>query len=98
MMEENKKVVVYSNGAGISMQLHDLNIKFNISFPDGTVEEKANVFMSPQHAKMFSKVLAEHIVKYEEVFGYIPTEPSQDELVALQEKGLVTVDERFVGK
>ena len=38
-------------------------------------EALIGVYMSPQHAKAFSKALVENIANYEKVFGEIVTEP-----------------------
>lgn len=93
-----KKVVVYSNSVNLSMQIFDLSMSFNVNHPNGQVDEKVQVFMSPQHAKLFSQILSENILKYEEVFGSIPTPPSEQDIVFLKEKGLVNVRDGVVGK
>lgn len=40
--------------------------------------DKLGVVLSPQHAKVFLKVLKDHIEKYEEEFGPIPERPDSE--------------------
>lgn len=39
------------------------------------VKQTVEIYMSPQHAKMFSRVLASQVEAYEKQIGPIPTEP-----------------------
>ena len=42
------------------------------------IHDLATVTMSPQHAKVFSEVLAKNIKLYEEQFGPIPSPPDDE--------------------
>jgi hypothetical protein len=72
---------VYANNAEVSITTWDFRLKFGeiekITESEISVAERVRIAMSPQHAKAFSKVLAEHVTKYEEAFGEIQVEPSQ---------------------
>jgi hypothetical protein len=76
---------VYANNAEVTITTWDVRMKFGeiekISESEISVAERVRVAMSPQHAKAFSVVLAEHIKKYEEAFGEIHVEPIQRDAI-----------------
>jgi len=73
----------YSNNAQITVTPWDVVFVFgeNQTVRDNIlhVDIHTRVVMSPQHAKVFSKVLSDNIAMYEEKFGTImlPTPPDQ---------------------
>ncbi|ARK31850.1 DUF3467 domain-containing protein [Halalkalibacter krulwichiae] len=83
-----EKKTIYANNVEISMQLYDIVMDFSIMNPDKSLEGGAKVFMSPEHAKVFAKILLDHIKSYEEAFGKIPEAPTEGKIRELQEKGV----------
>jgi len=70
----------YSNRTQLFLSNSDIMFDFMMVEPTTRSKPPKAVFqtriiMSPQHAKQFSKVLSEHIGKYEEMFGPINVEP-----------------------
>jgi hypothetical protein len=69
----------YANSARITVSLWDFSFLFGEMEESGPellkVSEKLKVTMSPQHAKVFHKVLEQNIRKYEEKFGEIKLPP-----------------------
>lgn len=65
----------YANWVSIESSLFDINLLFgqDISQGNGKIvkEPLAQVFMSPQHAKVFTLMLMQNIKQYEEKFGEI---------------------------
>ncbi|MFE7063721.1 DUF3467 domain-containing protein [Sutcliffiella sp. NPDC057660] len=96
MHEKNN--LYYSNSVNIAMQLFDLRLQFTTQSPENIADNIVDIYMSPQHAKVFSQLLNEHIIKYEEAFGPIPNLPNEESLLKLQEKGVIQVDERAYNK
>lgn len=80
MENETKKQVYYCNVANIEGSTFDIVMnlgmkkdrKKNITHDDIDV----TIIMSPQHAKAFSKALADNIANYEKAFGEIIIEPN----------------------
>jgi hypothetical protein len=65
----------YANSARITVNVWDFRLLLG-EVEEATqellrVSEKVKITMSPQHAKVFSRVLAENVKKYEETFGEI---------------------------
>jgi len=73
---------IYANNAEINVTTWDFRFRFGeietLSPQAITVAERVRVVMSPQHAKVFSRVLAENIAKYEQAFGEIAVEGLED--------------------
>jgi hypothetical protein len=69
---------VYTNHAEITLTTWDFRIKFGeiekLTPEEVIVSERVRVAMSPQHAKVLSRVLAEHVANYEKAFGEIQIE------------------------
>ena len=69
---------IYADSTRMGRSPWDLRMHFALlkETTPGVVheEEQVVIIMSPQHAKVFSMVLAEHIGKYEKAFGVIPIE------------------------
>jgi hypothetical protein len=70
---------VYSNSARITVNLWDFRMLFG-ELEEATPEllkvtEGVKVIMSPQHVKVFLKVLERNVRKYEETFGEIKLPP-----------------------
>lgn len=62
----------YSDFAIIAKNVLGFNLDFAQRIPGGKqVNIVARVAMSPQHAKLFSKILTKNVEKYEEEFGEI---------------------------
>ncbi|PYX42551.1 MAG: hypothetical protein DMG83_20500 [Acidobacteria bacterium] len=72
---------IYANNAEIAVTTWDFRFKFGeiekISENEITVAERVRVVMSPQHAKVFCTLLAEHVAKYEQAFGEIVIEATE---------------------
>lgn len=73
----------YSNNVTLLMTIWDFKLIFGeIREADQdklVVWNKASVFLSPQHAKAASELLAKQIALYEGKFGRIVHEPKKDE-------------------
>ncbi len=68
---EKRVPVMYCNGIDISSSPYDFIVTINTNTP--LVSEKlAEIVMSPEHAKVFSKMLEHNVKEYENVFGEIP--------------------------
>jgi hypothetical protein len=69
-------VTLYSNNVGINVSPWDFRLRFGTvteaSRERIVLEYRADVYMSPQHAKIFSKVLQAKVGEYEATFGAIP--------------------------
>lgn len=66
----------YSNSIKLQNSLYDFQISFS-NVLEATPEKfsarvVATVLMSPQHAKVFSRILQRNVEKYEQQFGPIP--------------------------
>ena len=74
---------IYANNTEVAITTWDVRLKFGeiekITENEILVAERVRIAMSPQHAKVFSRLLAEHIDKYEKAFGEIQVEPVQKE-------------------
>lgn len=72
-------VSIYSNNVEVGVSAWDVRIKLGeiVEANDNRLDISilATLFMSPPHAKAFSKVLAENIKKYEAAMGEIPMPP-----------------------
>ena len=71
---------IYSNNVNMTVTPFDFVFKFgeNQGMKDNIliVDLHSTVTMSPQHAKVFSQLLAENVAKWEQTFGPIVT-PTQ---------------------
>ncbi|OEF99435.1 hypothetical protein BHF71_02105 [Vulcanibacillus modesticaldus] len=87
-MKTNSSFDVYSNGIDIALSPFDINFMF---FDNSPKIQKflGQLKMSPEHAKVFSKILQDNIIKYEEMFGEIPV--SKEKLDLLNKKDEVEV-------
>lgn len=94
MNEENQtntqEFNIYCNGVQILMGTYDFTIIINRNSANQSTK-LGEIKMSPEHAKVFSNILAQHVEKYEEVFGKIP-DMDQDRLKTLQEEGKIRFD------
>lgn len=76
-------VSAYSNNIQIRVTPFDFVFVFgDVQGIDGTtllVDENVRILMSPEHAKVFAKVLSENVVQYEKQVGTIPSPPQPDE-------------------
>lgn len=67
--------IYYSNIAGIEGSIYDFKLLFgrkkNIKAEANNDDWEAGVYMSPQHAKAFAKLLDLNIKNYEKKFGEI---------------------------
>ncbi|KIP21086.1 hypothetical protein JV16_01811 [Anoxybacillus ayderensis] len=91
--EENMDTVpfnVYCNSIDIMMGLHDIILNLQKQSPTENIY-LGQVTMSPQHAKQFAYLLLEHVKKYEEIFGEIPSPPSEEKMRELSEQGIIGV-------
>lgn len=62
----------YSDFAIVSKNALGFNLDFAQRMPGGNqVNIVARIAMSPQHAKLFSQILAKNLEKYEQEFGEI---------------------------
>ena len=73
---QNSEVVqFYVNSAAINSSFYDFQIHLaNQTFSNDNVlevKEMCQLFMSPQHTKMFCKLLVENLNNYESKFGEI---------------------------
>lgn len=83
--EEKNDKRIYSNRVDIVSSVYDVILKFSVAVPrkdeaGKTVEElshQIDVYMSPQHAKVFAKVILEQIQGYESVHGEMKVGPAQ---------------------
>lgn len=70
---------LYSNNCNLRISNWDFFFEFgrvvNITDREVEVNSEVGVYMSPQHAKAFMKVCADHLAQYEKGFGVIATEP-----------------------
>ena len=70
----------YVNQANLTFSVYDVTFTFGKMAlqekEDKTPSPVVRIRMSPQHAKVFSKILAKHIDKYEEDIGNIPITPA----------------------
>jgi hypothetical protein len=66
----------YANSVQLEMTPWDFKFLFGIlkvaTEQKLEVEDSAQVYMSPQHAKVFAAVLVRHLKQYEQQFGTIP--------------------------
>jgi len=86
-----EKKIFYTNQILLAIQPMDFTMLLNVTSPDGSVENQAMVYLSPQHAKGLLNVLAENVKNYEELFGVINLEPNVDKVRELESKGLIRV-------
>ena len=71
---------MYANSANLSVSPWDFQISFGETEADEfggelVVNEFITIIMSPQHAKMFSKILSENVAKYEASVSEIKFNP-----------------------
>jgi hypothetical protein len=81
---------VYSNHAGVQVSTWDVRLMFAEITPivGGTeIQQRANIVMTPAHAKAFAFILAQHIAIYEKANGEIPWPPKAAEKSAAAKKG-----------
>jgi len=74
--------LIYTNSAQFRSSIFDITISLGsvrqIDDQNVVVEEVATLVMSPQHALVFSELLAQNVANYEKVFGNIPRVPVDD--------------------
>jgi hypothetical protein len=87
---EKKPFNVYCNSINISMGLHDIILNLQQQSPDENVH-LGKITMSPQHAKQLAYLLLNYIKQYEEIFGEIPSPPSEEKIQKLSEAGIIHV-------
>lgn len=69
--------IYYSNGIGIIPNYFDFQYTFSNQYLGGENnnliirKDLCKIFMSPQHAKVFSSILAQNIIEFEKRFGEI---------------------------
>lgn len=90
MEKFEEEMDLYVNHVEINTSLFDFCFDLGVSSP-GKKTSLGKIRMSPQHAKEFSKVLAQNVIKYEELFGKI-TNPTSEDMQKLQDSGLVSVE------
>jgi hypothetical protein len=75
-------VSTYSNNVQMRITPFDFVLTFgdvvNIEGNVLTVEENVRIVMSPEHAKVFSKLLAENVSQFEKQIGTIVSPPQPD--------------------
>ena len=81
---------VYCNSISLSMSLHDIILNLQQQSPDENIY-LGKVTMSPQHAKQFAYLLLNYIKQYEEIFGEIPSPPSEEKIQELSQLGIIGV-------
>lgn len=64
--------VFYSNAAQVTLSVFDVAIMFGVKRQDESMDRICEMHMSPQHAKVLTRILAEHLKVYESQFGVIP--------------------------
>ena len=84
---EDNSIQIYSNALTITPTPFDFQIKFatqtiNPGKHEAAIKELCTVFLSPQHAKVFSQLLQRQIAKYEEENGEISIPASINQPVA----------------
>ncbi len=82
-LNDENVLTFYSNNVTTLMTIWDFKLTFG-EIKEATQDKlvvwnKASVFMSPQHAKAVSELLAKQIALYEEKFGGIVHESKKDE-------------------
>jgi Protein of unknown function (DUF3467) len=70
---------IYSNNCLLRISNWDFFLEFgkvvNITEDEIAIASEVGVFMSPQQAKTFVKVISENLATYEKTFGEIAIEP-----------------------
>ena len=78
--------VLYSNNVAMQSSLWDFRMDFGqimqADIEAFVFKDLLTVIMSPQHAKVFSEVLAKHVEAYEKKYGAIPTAPEAEKEAA----------------
>lgn len=69
----------YTNSVDIMMSIYDLTFIVgqiaNVLDDRITIDQIARITMSPQHAKVLSRLLTERVALYESVWGPLPEPP-----------------------
>jgi hypothetical protein len=81
---------VYCNGISIATSPYDFTFFLNNNSPQGTTY-LGEIKMSPEHAKVFARMLMEHVQQFEELFGEIP-QVNEEKVKKLQEEGKIIVE------
>ena len=64
---------IYTNSISSEVNIYDICLVFGLRNESSEFGDPlARVYMSPQHAKVLSKILAQNIEVYEQKFGTIP--------------------------
>ncbi|MEA2512338.1 MAG: hypothetical protein QOJ59_1825 [Thermomicrobiales bacterium] len=75
--------VFYANNVGFRISVWDFALDFGMMIDANDerilVRDAATVIMSPQHAKVFSEVLARNVKNYEEQFGELKVSAAPQE-------------------
>ncbi len=70
----------YTNSIDILLSVFDVVITLGqmkaATLEHVVVEQQARIYMSPQHLKVFAKLLTEKVRSYEDSFGTIPEQPT----------------------
>ena len=70
---------IYVNTTQIQSSNWDIRILFSERLPNDTVEPRAAIVLSPQHAKAFLEALVKNVAKFEVMFGSINYTPREVE-------------------
>ncbi|MEH7256687.1 DUF3467 domain-containing protein [Bacillus toyonensis] len=91
--QNQEPLTLYVNSSNVAVGVHDFSIEI---FQETKAESNfiGTILMSPQHVKAFAHVLTQNIQQYEELFGTIPEQISDEKIQKLVEQGLVQVNER----
>lgn len=69
--------IYYSNGASVAPTYYDFQFNFTNQYVNGNQNDVfsqknlCKIFMSPEHAKVFSMIISRNIAEYEKIFGEI---------------------------
>lgn len=76
-------LIVYANNTKLRASLFDVMLDFgvvvNMDDESIAIQDAVTVMMSPQHAKVFLRILDKHIRDYEAKFGRLPEAPQPEE-------------------
>lgn len=87
---EKKPLTIYCNGLNVTLSPYDFIISINQNTMD-SAEKIADIILSPEHAKVFSTILAHNVSEYESIFGVIP-DVHPDRMNELAKAGKINVE------
>jgi hypothetical protein len=74
--------VIYANSIELGFSLYDVMLVLGQTIRQdketSVVNQVARVMLSPQHAKVIARILAEKLAEYEQRFGPIPADPNAE--------------------